>query len=171
GFKTLVRGAGELGDIATGGLNSGIKAGAKQTETASPTLKHIVSSTKKEFPSVKGAMDKAYIDTVDDLFALKRADDIASQAKGRSLNPSESAYDLAMQSRGSAQMARQILTDKMVDTSGNVVGEGLKDVLTQVGRKNIRQFEDYLINRHAITRFARGEKVFPDSMNWTPEVG
>lgn len=163
----------ELGDVATGGMNSGITAGAtRPSQAASPTIKHIVSSNQKVRMSPSQTAEKAYIDMVDDIYRLKTADEIAKQAKGRELNPTESSYQLAMASRGSDQIAKQLLLKDFVDAAGNVTGgEGLKSVLKDVGRANIREFEDYLLNRHAPTRYARGEKVFPDSMKWTPEMG
>jgi hypothetical protein len=59
----------------------------------------------------------------------------------------------------------------MVDSQGNVIGKSLKEILRKLSKGKQVDFEDYLINKHAITRHMRGEKVFRDDLNWTPEFG
>lgn len=172
--NALLEAVNEAGNIMTGGLSSGIKRGKTDNLLYSPTLRHIVSGTKKADSSVGAKADQAYIDIVDDIFALSRFDDAAKKAVGRDLTPTESVYQLAMASRGADQITKQSLTNKLVDMQGNVRGDSLKDALQKIKSSDRRIFADYLLNKHAITRFARGEKVFdklPDGSKWTPEKG
>lgn len=82
---------------------------------------------------------------------------------------SRKAYEASMDANRANQLANVIVTDKFVTPEGQVVGEGLRNIIRKVGRGNYNRFTDYLILRHARTRMARGEKVYDDSLNMTPE--
>jgi hypothetical protein len=133
------------------------------------TLSHIGSKTDKKAIQVKPLVDKAYTKTVDNLHRLSQFDKQVESVLGRDLKPSESTHLLGLNSRGSDMISKQILTENMVDKSGNVVGSSLKDITMKIPKGQYKEFEDYLVNRHAITRMERGEKVFPDEMQMTPD--
>ncbi|WP_339259610.1 LPD38 domain-containing protein [Paenibacillus sp. FSL R5-0713] len=164
----------EVGEAAQPGLGvSGLGknrdpyASAALTDTKS----QIRSRSSIELGTPGGLANRAYTALVDDLNPLRQFDRLVEKVMGRSLNASESTHKLALGSRGADMTARQIVTDGLVDSSGNTVGASLKEVLEQLPKGKFTDFEDYLINKHAITRFDRGEKVFKDSLKWTPETG
>lgn len=134
------------------------------------TKSQLVTKLDKEPFSAKKKASELYINLVDD---MKRVGDFEEFAKNKigELNPTDSPYSLAMASRGSDIISNQILTHGIVDATGNVVGKSLKEVISPIPRGSFVDFEDYLVNRHAITRFKRGEKVYDDALKWTPERG
>jgi hypothetical protein len=131
------------------------------------TRAHIESKTEKKPINIKDAADKGYIKTVDNLHRLSRFDQTVEKVLGKNLSASESTHLLGLNSRGSDMISKQILTENMVDKTGKVVGKSLKDIMKKVPKRKLNDFEDYLVNKHAITRMERGEKVFPDEMNMT----
>lgn len=172
--RSVISSIGEIGNLLTGGANAGFRRGGTKNDLYSPTQQHIVSGNRKPSSTAGAKADQAYIDTVDDIFSFKRFDDVGAATKNRDLDPSESVYQLAMASRGSDQIVKQSLLNKLVDIMGNIRGGSLKDALASVGRDDRKAWADYMLNKHAITRFARGENVFdklPDGTKWTPEKG
>lgn len=164
----------DLGTRLTGGQQMGFMPFAKpkpydaiSTDTAS----QIVTRANKVSMPVNEHLENLYMKFVDDLRGLKRFENSVEDVLGRPLSPGDKAYMQALNSRGSDMVARQILTDKLVDSSGNQVGKSLREILQPLPKGKLQTFEDYLINKHAITRFERGEKVFRDELGWTPEVG
>jgi hypothetical protein len=166
----------QAGDQFTGGPNAGISPfrqadpyAALKTDTKS----QLRSRFKKEPRAPLGVTaSKAYTAVVDDLHPIQEftraVEDITGQAAGAADDP----YKLALGSRGADMVARQILTQAQVDSAGNVIGKSLKDTLSQLPPGAFVDFEDYLVNKHAITRMEdRGEKVFRDSLGWTPDAG
>ncbi|WP_147554122.1 LPD38 domain-containing protein [Bacillus testis] len=128
------------------------------------TTGHIVSKVDKTKPSFKNLRELAYNKGIDNVKTLDHFDERAEAVLGRSLKPSERSYMLALNSRGSDQVVKQILTSQLVNKEGEAIGPSLKEVVSKIPKRNLKQFEDYLVNRHAITRMERGEKVFPDEM-------
>ncbi|WP_339283646.1 LPD38 domain-containing protein [Paenibacillus sp. FSL R5-0486] len=164
----------EVGEAAQPGLGaSGLGrnrdpyAAAALTDTKS----QIRSRNSVELGSPGGLANRAYTALVDDLNPLRQFDRLTEKVLGRSLKASESPYTLALGSRGADMTARQIVTENLVDSGGNTVGSSLKEILSELPKNKYSDFEDYLVNRHAVTRFGRGEKVYRDDLNWTPEVG
>ncbi|WP_127580188.1 LPD38 domain-containing protein [Paenibacillus koleovorans] len=165
----------EIGDVMTGGRNSGISPFRRTnpySNLKTDTKSQLVSRSKREPKPTGGRKLDWYTDLVDDVYRLKEADQIAERANKAPLKQSESAYELALASRYSDQISKQNLTDKLVDAKGNVVSGSLKDALSDLEPGKMVDFEDYLLNRHAITRMEdRGEKVFDDKLEWTPDIG
>ncbi|MGZ0043389.1 LPD38 domain-containing protein [Paenibacillus ottowii] len=156
------------------------------------TRSQLVTRQMRDPRSLKGSADRLYTALVDDLHSMNKFDKMVEDVLGRKLSATESTHKLGLAARGSDMVARQIVTDKMVNSAGEVVGDSLQDVLSTLpGGKNATRvnsgtrgelrsrtskniyvdFEDYLINKHAITRWDRGEKVFSDKLEWTPEKG
>lgn len=79
------------------------------------------------------------------------------------------AYEASIDAQRANQLANVIITDKFVTPEGQVVGEGLRNIVRKAGRGNYNAFTDYLILRHARTRMARGERVYDPKLNMTPE--
>lgn len=156
----------------------GISAlGKKKTpyENASlnSTLSQLRSRSQKDF-SLAGMKEKAhslYQNLVDDVHSLNRFDKMVAKVFGRELKPSEKVHTAALNARGADMIASQIVKEGMVNRSGEVIGQSLKERVAALPLNRYAEFEDYLINRHAITRFDRGENVFHERLEWTPEKG
>lgn len=121
----------------------------------------------------RAAADRLHQNFIDDLSPIqKKIDRTIERITGKPLDSSESPYKMALAGRGADMTARQIVTTGMLDAKGEVIGKSLKEVLAPIRtqRENVL-FEDYLLNRHAITRAERGEKVFANRVNWTPQDG
>lgn len=164
----------EVGEAAQPGLgvsgfgkNRDPYAAAAMTDTKS----QIRSRNSIELGTPGGLANRAYTALVDDLNPLRQFDRLTEKVLGRKLNASESPYTLALGSRGADMTSRQIVTDELVDSFGNSAGSSLKEIMGELPKGKFSDFEDYLLNKHAITRFGRGEKVYRDELNWTPEVG
>ncbi|MNW38065.1 hypothetical protein D3C74_151240 [compost metagenome] len=141
------------------------------------TRSQLMSRQYKEPRGLTANADRLYTSLVDDLHPLNRQDQILDEVMGEKIPSSQRIHDLGLASRGADVVAKRIITDGLVDAEGKVVGESLKSILSpmkQLMRKNKHiyvDFEDYLLNKHAITRFERGEKVFRDELNWSPTYG
>ncbi|MBH0328270.1 hypothetical protein ABH14_00390 [Brevibacillus brevis] len=164
----------EFGERLTGGKQSGFMpfARPKPYEASSTdTASQIVTRATNEKIPVNEWLETAYQKFVDDLRGIKRFENDVEDVLGRPLKPGEKAYESALNSRGSDMIARQILTNQLVDTTGQRVGASLRDILQPLPKGQLQRFEDYLTNKHAITRYERGEKVYADRLLWTPEKG
>jgi hypothetical protein len=105
--------------------------------------------------AVKAQVRAIYQDHVDALDPLKKLGD--------------DVYDAAMDANRANNIANVIVNDKFVNLQGEVIGESLKDITTKVARGQDKKFLDFLNLRRATTRMARGEKVFDDRLNMTPD--
>ncbi|WP_110933249.1 LPD38 domain-containing protein [Paenibacillus bouchesdurhonensis] len=141
------------------------------------TRSQLVSRQKREFKGLTANADKLYTALIDDLHPLNQQDKILENVMGEKLPSSHRIHDTGLASRGADVVAKQIITEGLVDAKGQVVGKSLKSILAPLKplmkrNKHIYvDFEDYLLNKHAITRYERGEKVFRDGLNWTPDYG
>lgn len=154
------------------------------------TRSQLSSRLKREPVSLSGLGDRLYTYGVDDLHPLNKFDKLVEDVLEKTLSATESTHKLGLASRGADMTAKQIITDALVDSEGKVVGESLKEILSglpktvrstvnSTTKSQIRKtnqhiyvdFEDYLINKHAVTRAQRGETVFDKKLNWTPEYG
>jgi len=164
----------DIGERLTGGQQMGFMPFAKPKPyeaSKADTASQIVTRANKVQMPLNEQLENLYMKFVDDLRGLKRFENSVEDVLGRPLNPGDKAYMQALNSRGSDMVARQILTDKLVDHAGNPVGKSLREILQPLPKGKLQRFEDYLINKHAITRFERGEKVYRNDLEWTPEVG
>ncbi|EJW14462.1 hypothetical protein PAV_13c00810 [Paenibacillus alvei DSM 29] len=151
--------------------------GAKKTpyekSSLNSTLSQLRSRSQKEM-SLEGLKEKAhsfYQNVVDDVHALNRFDKVVAKVLGRELKASEKVHMAALNARGADMIASQIVKEGIVNKNGQVIGQSLRDRLTALPLNRYAEFEDYLINRHAITRYDRGENVFHERLEWTPEKG
>lgn len=78
-------------------------------------------------------------------------------------------YQTAMDASRANNLANTIARDAFVTPEGEVVGESLQSIFKKVPRGQDKNFVDYLILRHAETRMGRGERVYDESLNMTPE--
>ncbi|MDQ0873800.1 hypothetical protein QFZ77_002459 [Paenibacillus sp. V4I3] len=111
------------------------------------TVKGVVENTKQTSRS-------AYQNTVDYLSPLKKI--------------SRETYDTAMDASRANNIGNTIIRDKFVDLEGNVIGKSLNDVMAN-SRGLGKKVDDYLILRHAVDRMRRGERVYDDALQMTPE--
>lgn len=141
------------------------------------TRSQLVSRQKKEPRGLTVNADRLYTALIDDLHPLNQQDKLLEQVMGEKIPSNQRVHDIGLASRGADVISKRIITDGLVDSKGQVVGESLKSILAPLKplmRKNKHiyvDFEDYLLNKHAITRFDRGEKVFRDELNWTQSYG
>ncbi|MCE3202465.1 LPD38 domain-containing protein [Paenibacillus sonchi] len=144
---------------------------------ANETRSQLVTRQQRDPLSLKGTSDRAYTALVDDLHPLNKQDKILEDLMEEPLKASERIHTLGLASRGADVISKRIITDGLVDSNGQVIGESLKSILKPLNtlmKKNKHiyvDFEDYLLNKHAVTRAERGEKVFSDDLAWTPEYG
>ncbi|OMF98171.1 hypothetical protein BK147_11155 [Paenibacillus sp. FSL R7-0337] len=158
----------------------GIAAGQRikpYDSLSTETRSQLVTQQQRDPASLKGTSDRAYTALVDDLHPLNQQDKILNDLMEEPLKASERIHTLGLASRGADVVSKRIITDGLVDSQGQVVGESLKSILKPLKslmKKNKSiyvDFEDYLLNKHAVTRAERGEKVFRDDLAWTPEFG
>lgn len=141
----------------------GISAfGSKKRLNAGPltTADQIVQNSIKN--DAKGLIDEgaakaraAYQNFVDWLSPLKKF--------------GEETYQAAMDTARSNNIANTVVRDKFVTPEGTVIGEGLNNIFKKVARGQDKDFIDYLTLRHAQTRVGRGERVYAENLNMTPE--
>lgn len=156
--------------------NLGISAMARRAKPyenlQTSTKSQLVSKLDREPFSASEKTNQAYIDFVDDLQRINQFDKFVERTLGIDrLQPTQRPYDLALASRVADIISNQIITKNMVDSAGNVVGQSLKNIMGRIPRGAYVDFEDYLLNRHAITRAKRGERVYRKDLKWTPEKG
>lgn len=158
----------------------GIAAGQRikpYDSLSTETRSQLVTRQQRDPVSFRNLGDRAYTKLFDDLHPINQQDKILDNLMEEPLKASERVHTLGLASRGSDVISKRIITDGLVDSQGQVVGESLKSILSPLKEamkknKNIYvDFEDYLINKHAVTRAERGEKVFRDELGWTPEKG
>lgn len=133
-----------------GGRGSGRVITTEQQIVNNP-LKSTVKGLKE---NAKQASRSAYQNTVDYLSPLKKI--------------SREAYDAAMDASRANNIANTIVRDKFVDLEGNVIGSSLNDVMAS-SRGLGKKVDDYLILRHAVDRMRRGERVYDEALEMTPE--
>jgi hypothetical protein len=133
------------------------------------TTSQLASKLDREPLNIPDRLNEVYIKTNDNLQRINQFDKSAASASGGKLEPQDKAYMLALNSRGSDIISKQILTNNMVDSQGNVIGGSLKDITSQIPKGKEKEFSDYLINRHAVSRMKSGEKVFSDDLKMSPE--
>lgn len=112
------------------------------------------STTKGFVENAKQTGRTAYQNTIDYLSPLKKI--------------SREAYDSAMDASRANNIANTIVRDKFVDLEGNVVGKSLNEVMAN-SRGLGKKVDDYLVLRHAVDRMKRGERVYDDALQMTPE--
>lgn len=167
----------EAGERITGGRVQGLIPFRRAPEMGTiptETKQQLRTRLKREPTTLSEKATQAYIDWTDDVFRLNQFERFAEEVQKRTLTREERPYELALASRGADVIARQIATNALVDSRGNVVGKSLKEILrplSNLPRGAYLDFQDYLLNRHALTRAARGERVFDKKIGWTPERG
>jgi hypothetical protein len=150
------------------------------------TRSQLVSKTKTDKIPLADKTRAAYIKNIDDVHRLSNYDKYVSDVLGRDLKATEKTHTLALNSRSSDVISNYILTHDLVDSRGNPIHlldengkpfldakgkpvSSFKDIVQQIPKGKQGEFEEYLINKHAITRMQRGEKVFADELKMSPE--
>jgi hypothetical protein len=135
------------------------------------TRQDIVTKTDREAPDISKWADDFYRANVDNLQKINEFDKHIEKQIGRKLKDEERSYYLALNSRGSDMTSRHLLTERLVDPKGRVIGKSLRDITSQIpsNQQTYNNFIDYLVARHAPTRMRRGEAVYPKERNMTPE--
>ncbi len=151
----------------------GISAGGKQKKFTDPTdtRTYIVSKTEKDPFDFSKLADDFYTKNIDSQHALNKFDKYVETQTGKKLTAEERSHYLALNAKGADMTSNHILTERLVDPQGRVIGESLKDITSQIPSNPVsyKSFTDYLIARHAPTRMLRGEKVYNAQTKMTPE--
>lgn len=158
----------EPGPMAPADTSMGITpTGSSRGKYANPedTRGYIATKTAREPVDFPHLVDRWYEKTVDNLQQINTFDKTVEQLSGKKLSAADRAYVLGLNSRGSDVTARHILTERLVDAKGNVIGPSLKDITQQIPNGAYDNFNDYLIAKHAETRMARGETVYNRKAN------
>jgi hypothetical protein len=113
---------------------------------------------------------KAEKEMVDNLNMLRIFDEHSMNASGKNLPEKDRAYILALNTRNADVQSSFILEKGLIDSQGNEIGEGLKQVLEQVPKKLVPEFKDYLVHSHAPYWLEQGRKVFADKYGITPDA-
>ena len=163
-----------LDNASSLGITAG-KKGSTPYEKAplTSTMSQIRSRSQKEplMENLGKKLNRQYQNWVDDAHFLNLFDKEVEKIIGRDLKATEKSHLMALNSKHASRLAYQNIVENLIDSKGNVVGKSLKDRLGNLPVNKYAELEDYLINKHAITRFERGEKVFDDRLEWTPESG
>lgn len=114
-------------------------------------------------------LHKGYIKMVDDFYRVKEFVKNAEKVTGQKLSAEDDAYILGLNTRNDDIITKKILTDKLVDPDGNVIGEGLGEITNQIPKDKVNDFQDYLIHKHAPAWLEQGRKVFPEKYGITPD--
>lgn len=153
GWFTNLFGNQGLGASAFG---SSKRIGNKPVSTEDAIVrKGIKNDTEGIKAEVAAQARSAYQNFVDALSPLKRINN--------------ATYETALDAARANNIANNIIGKDFVTTEGVRIGDGLETIFGKVGRGQDKQFVDYLILRDAEIRVPRGERVFDESLNMTPE--
>jgi hypothetical protein len=120
---------------------------AEAYEASSVTRKE---ADKLNQPTPSETAHDWYTKLVDRFHPIKQAIDFVEKVKGEKLAGSENGYTLAMNSLNASTIANFLLTENMTDMDGNIIGQSFMAALKDVSAKDIKAFESYLKNRHAL---------------------
>lgn len=152
----------------------GISAGGKQKKFTDPTdtRTYIVSKTDKEPFDFSKLAEDFYTKNIDSQHSLNKFDKYVEAKTGKKLTAEERSHYLALNAKGADMTSNHILTERLVDSQGRVIGQSLKDITSQIPSNPIsyKHFTDYLIARHAPSRMRRGEMVYDPKTKMTPEL-
>jgi hypothetical protein len=87
---------------------------------------------------------------------------------GKKLDYQNSVYIKGINAMRANGMGYRQITNGMMNNLGEVTGKPLSYFVEGLSDKEYLNLQRYLLNKHAMTRFDRGEKTFK---NWTPEKG
>lgn len=142
-----------LGISAVSSKGSNNRLLTTQDQIVNSSIKNDVQGLKD---SAAAQARSAYQNYVDYLSPLKKVGD--------------DTYQSAMDASRANNLANTIARDAFVTPEGQVVGESLQGIFKKVPRGQDKNFVDYLTLRHAETRMGRGERVYDESLNMTPEA-
>lgn len=126
---------------------------------------HTASKTNVTPSDARQKANRTYAAVIDDLYQVKQVDNLT-----QGLRADEKAYVLALNARQAGGTTKHIVTEALVDPNGNRVGESLKDITKQIPKGKEKDFENYLIYRHAPSWLDQGHEVFPASEGITSQI-
>ncbi len=122
--------------------------------------------------SLRDKKTKLYTTMVDSYYSIKRA----IRAAGGDFKSGSSAYVLAENSLLTSAQASYIVNEAMVDMNGRKIGESLSDIRADVlctkeqkklgftDKQKEKDFNEYLVVRHAVEWLPREKRVFADDV-------
>ena len=129
----------------TGRIVSGRKTvGQKVAQAVTPTAgkPHGIVST----------LNQRLVDVLAPIKQFSKEAKVASAA--------EDPYIAASNASNAGGTSRSILQQGLADREGNIVGKSFKEIVSQIPKKLQKDFENYLLNKHNISRMAEGKPVF-----------
>jgi hypothetical protein len=140
--------------ISSGGRSA--RVGTGPVDTADQIVRRGIKNDKQGIKQSAAAQARAtYQNLVDNLDPLKRI--------------SSDTYESAMDATRANNLANTVVRDKFVNLEGEVIGSSLNDIFKKVARGQDKNFIDYLTLRHAKTRMSRGERVYAENLDMTPD--
>jgi hypothetical protein len=115
------------------------------------TDQKIVSSENSSKTSFKQKLNDFYTKFVD---------------SNNSLKPLDKTYKLATNSKNVGGTVNYIMTDGLVDKTGNKIGDSLQSLVKDIPNKDYNDFWEYALQKHNIQRAANEKNIFTD---FTPE--
>ena len=123
-----------------------------------PSAAKVMSTISRNEPGYKRPVtgNKLYSDWVDNLRNLETA--VKDITGGESISSSSNPFEEAWRGRGIAGKAETWLERGVTNDTGQVVSEGLKNILRPVAGK-LDDFSSYAVSRHALDVIADGKKM------------
>jgi hypothetical protein len=126
-------------------------------------LEFTTPDTSKKIVNVKdikpvtnlNRFEKAYQKVVDNQYSISKFSKEAD---------SEMTKILASNSRNTPGTVSYILKDGLVDKTGKQIDVSFKDIVDKVPRSQEIAFDDYLLNRHNVSRMAENKPVFGEDI-------
>lgn len=126
-------------------------------------LEFTTPDTSKKIVNVKdikpvtnlNRFEKAYQKVVDNQYSISKFSKEAD---------SEMTKVLASNSRNTPGTVSYILKDGLVDKTGKQIDVSFKDIVDKVPRSQEIAFDDYLLNRHNVSRMAENKPVFGEDI-------
>lgn len=108
-------------------------------------------------PKLRAALEWLNIHFNDEFYYPQKLTREIEKALGKKLRPTMNPAIMLEYSKSKAgAIARTFVMDKAIDEYGNVVGDGLIDILKNIPRKDMKQFVAYAISKRAINLAKRG---------------
>lgn len=126
-------------------------------------LQKLKAVTTPTVSQPKGALSRAYTRTVDVLNPIKQFSKAAAPKSA-----AEDPYVLAMNASDAGGISRTILNEHLVDKQGKVIGNSFKSVINEIPKDQQKEFQDYLLNKHNVSRTDVGKPVFATDTQGNP---
>lgn len=156
GAKTATGTKALLEQAAKNRAMTGIKGITKDVVQANPTSKiaNIVSGKTKNKFNLGETLHDIYTHTVDASHPLNRL------IKNVNAPANLDVRVMANNAKNAGGTARHIVDNALVNREGQTIGKGYNKIISQVSKKDMPLFDEYLLQKHNISRMAVDKPVF-----------